>query len=148
MEESTSVGCHQSQTKRAANSDSADFEKAKFIDNREDFPNCDYEGLGKVILGCMNGQRTEESSEGLRHMRTEGKPWNVKEGDRWCGSKYLFDFLDALFTTSIRPHAKFANLVRSFPLDGVQILIDHAISIHTLSTNPWAAGNGRTSYLR
>lgn len=106
----------------------ANFENTKHF-CRDEFPNCDLEGLGRIILSCMNGEEMKHSAQEIRMMRKLNRVYGLTCFAPWIGIKDLVDFLDALFDRERLPHTKFKKKVRW--LLGFEQETERGLSIHT-----------------
>ncbi|KAF2103246.1 kinase-like protein [Rhizodiscina lignyota] len=88
----------------------ADFELAESFDNPA--PNTDLEGLGRLLIDCMNGTISpHHTAEFVRQERRANRVFGLINPERWSGNKVLMDFLDDLYSLSRPVEQKFAKIV-------------------------------------
>lgn len=74
--------------------------------------NVDLEGLGIVMLNCMEPASAHLTAVRVREYRASNKVFGLEDSERWSEHKQLVDFIDDLFSAQRRPTAKFMKPVR------------------------------------
>jgi len=87
--------------------------------NPRDLPNGDFEGLGLVLIECMDGKLRSQDNTVARakRLRSANKVYGLNTAEKWSEHKQLIDLLDDMFSTARQPLTKIQKPVRAVVKD-------------------------------